>query len=248
MVKLTVEKAVQVMRLLESPRVEMTPELQELYSGIGEQINQSPPIDTGPLLERLIGVLEAHNTRSILGGKTLRMLRNILLLPSEIRALESRLASGQMACMNCGRDIEHCEGMVVRKDGERDSRFALYCFRCFQPTVIPCETPKCNGVVDMPDVVRRALKKTHGKCEACKTGKLVEQVAPVMIDEDDDDWEDGPGEPMGVPMPNTPEDWARGLQTRAAVAREAFQWTQAAVDAAPPDPRIFRVRAGRGEE
>jgi hypothetical protein len=177
MVKLTTEKAMQVMRLLESPRIELTPELQELYTGIGEQVNQSAPIDTGPLLERLIAVLEAHNARSILGGKTLRMLRNILLLPSELRALENRLATGQMTCQNCHRDINHCEGMVVRRDGDRDGLFTLYCFRCFQPAVIPCETPKCNGVVDMPDAVTRVLRKTHGKCEACKTGKVVETPA-----------------------------------------------------------------------
>lgn len=139
----------------------------EMIDSVLNQLGGSPQ-KSSLLIDKLADVIMNTYGNSILGVGNLGYLRNAILNPDEIDGLVERLNRKEMFCLKCSKQFEDYEAITFlsRSQLNGSTMAGFYCFRCAQPNLLPCGTPKCNHKIPLMKKIQNLLSR-NGTCPEC---------------------------------------------------------------------------------
>jgi hypothetical protein len=132
------------------------------------------------LLDTIIFMLQLPYFGSRLSLKTVKALRDAILIPEELAKLKNELAKNELRCNSCEHIFASGEAMIFTRNTDGVS---VTCLNCGTPSLRAC--PNCEtGVTEIPAKTAQSLRKT-GFCVACrqaeenkKNGVVAQTPAP----------------------------------------------------------------------
>ena len=133
----------------------------------------------GELLYLVQQLIQSPYAKNILGGHTLNDLRQALLAPSDLVALQARLALKEMFCAGCGRELAHLEMVTIRTTDRSNTPGAgIYCANCIYPEKIACIRSQCGEAVELSSIKVKGLR-AKATCEHVPTPPIKAGPEPV---------------------------------------------------------------------
>ena len=141
--------------------------IDEIIETIATQIaniGQHPEAEVD-LIDTIVSMLQLPYGRNVIGGETLRKLRNAILNPEELQKFKTRVLSGELCCGDCGKTLTNYEMVTFVKD---NNSVRFLCTNCVTPRVKACPSSNrdCEAV-EIPAKILGQLNKVSSKCKVC---------------------------------------------------------------------------------
>lgn len=135
--------------------------LVELEQACKDQYSPKNEKDSLKLINLITNLIKKENVGRLMGGGTLKQLREALLTTVDMVKLENNINAAMPKCANCGREFMYSEMLTMGSEPD-----VFFCTICYKPTHYACAEGKdfeCNARPAISDKVLKVLYAEAGK-------------------------------------------------------------------------------------